>query len=132
MSDICVTDAPPDAALTGRIIGLAIRVHRHFGPGLLESVYETCLCHELVRDGLAIVRQAVLPLMYDGVRLDSGLRAGVIVEQAVILEVKAVEEIVPLHESQMLTYLRLSGCRVGLLLNFNSIMLKDGLRRFVR
>ena len=117
---------------TRQIIGLAIKVHRHFGPGLLESVYEACLCHELVCDGLAIVRQTPLPLIYDGVQLDCGFRADVIVERSVILEIKAVEKIVPLHESQMLTYLRSSGCRIGLLMNFNSVTLKEGLRRFVR
>lgn len=110
---------------------MAIRVHRHFGPGLLESVYEACLCHELVRDGLAIVRQAVVPLTYAGVQLATGFRVDIIVEQSVVLEIKAVEVIISLHESQVLTYLRLTGCRVGLLLNFNSILLKDGLRRFV-
>jgi GxxExxY protein len=124
-------DAPQDDALTRRIIGMAIRVHRHFGPGLLESVYEACLCHELVRDGLAIVRQAVVPLTYAGVQLATGFRVDIIVEQSVVLEIKAVEVIISLHESQVLTYLRLTGCRVGLLLNFNSILLKDGLRRFV-
>jgi GxxExxY protein len=132
MGDTDTTDDPHDDALTRRIIGLAIRVHRHFGPGLLESVYEACLCHELVGDGLAVVRQAVLPVVYDCVHLDTGFRADVVVEQSVVLEIKAVEKIIPLHESQMLTYLRLSGCRVGLLMNFNSIMLKDRLRRFVR
>jgi GxxExxY protein len=132
MSNPDTADAPEDDALTRRIIGHAIRVHRHLGPGLLESVYEACLCHELVRDRLAIVRQAVVPLMYQGVELETGFRADIIVERSVILEIKAVEKIIPLHESQMLTYLRLTGCRVGLLMNFNSIMLKDGLRRFVR
>jgi GxxExxY protein len=131
MNYLDLADAPHDDALTRRIIGMAIRVHRHFGPGLLESAYEACLCHELIHEGLAIVRQVVVPLMYQGVQLETGFRADIIVEQAVILEIKAVENIIPLHESQMLTYLRLTGCRVGLLLNFNSIMLKDGLRRFV-
>lgn len=120
------------SALTERIIGLAIKVHRHFGPGLLESVYETCLGHELVRDGLLVARQVALPLIYDGLRMDCGYRADVIVDETVILEIKSVEHIVPLHESQMLTYLRLSGCRIGLLMNFNCVTLKDGLRRFVR
>jgi GxxExxY protein len=131
MSDPDLIDAPQGAALTRRIIGSAIRVHRHFGPHLLESVYEACLCHELAEDGLAFVRQALLPLTYRGVPLDQGFRADIIVEQPVILEIKAVEQIVPLHASQMLTYLRLSGCRIGLLMNFNSVTLKQGLRRFV-
>jgi GxxExxY protein len=132
MGDPGTVDVLHDDALTRRVIGLAIRVHRRLGPGLLESVYEACLCQELARDGLAIVRQAVVPLTYEGVQLETGFRADIIVEQAVILEIKAVEKIIPLHESQVLTYLRLTGCRVGLLLNFNSVMLKDGLRRFVR
>jgi GxxExxY protein len=119
------------SALTKRIIGLAIKVHRTIGPGLLESVYEACLCHELVCAGMTIVRQAPLSLLYDGVRLDCGYRADVIVERSVIVEIKAVEYVVALHEAQMMTYLRLSGCRIGLLLNFNVVMLKDGLRRFV-
>jgi GxxExxY protein len=131
MSDPYVTDVPQGAALTQRIIGLAIRVHRYFGPALLESVYEACLCHELAEDGLALVRQALLPLTYRGVPLDRGFRADIIVEQSVILESKAVEQIVPLHASQMLTYLRLSGCRIGLLMSLNSVALKEGLRRFV-
>jgi GxxExxY protein len=118
-------------AVTRRIIGLAISVHRCIGPGLLESVYEACLCHELVRDGLTIVRQAPLSLIYDGVRMDCRYRADVIVERSVIVEIKAVEHVVALHEAQMMTYMRLSGCRIGLLLKFSSIMLKDGLRRFV-
>ena len=119
------------SGLSRRIIGLAIKVHRCIGPGLLELVYEACLCHELVRDGLTIVRQAPLSLIYDGVRMDCRYRADVIVERSVIVEIKAVEHVVALHEAQMMTYLRLSGCRIGLLLNFNSVMLKDGLRRFV-
>jgi GxxExxY protein len=118
-------------AVTRRIIGLAIKVHRCIGRGLLESVYEACLCHELVRDGLTIVKQAPLSLIYDGMRMDCRYRADVIVERSVVVEIKAVDHVVALHEAQMMTYLRLSGCCIGLLLNFNSVMLKDGLRRFV-
>jgi GxxExxY protein len=118
-------------AVTRRIIGLAIKVHRCIGAGLLESVYEACHCHELVHDVLTIVRQAPLSLIYDGVRMDRRYRADVIVERSVIVEIKAVEHVVALHEAQMMTYMRLSGCRIGLLLIFNSIMLKDGLRRFL-
>ena len=120
-----------DDGLNKRIIGFAIKVHRYLGPGLMESVYEACLCHDLIQDSLAIKRQAALPLYYNGVRLRCGYRADIIVEQKVILEIKSVEHMTPLHASQMLTYLRLSGCRVGLLMNFNSLTLKDGLRRFV-
>lgn len=120
-----------DDGLTERIIGLAIKVHRHFGPGLLKSVYEACLCHELRQCGIAVARQVSLPLFYDGIELENDYRADLIVEGRVILEIKSVERIVPVHEAQMLTYLRVSGCRVGLLMNFNCVRLKDGLRRFV-
>jgi GxxExxY protein len=116
---------------TNRIIGLAIKVHRKLGPGLLESVYEECLCWELAHDGLAFRRQVPLPIIYEDVRLKSAYCADIIVEQSVILELKSVERILPVHEAQTLTYLRLSGCRIGLLMNFNSVVLKDGLRRFI-
>jgi|SRR5690348_15361376 len=116
---------------TNQIIGLAIKVHRKLGPGLLESVYESCLCWELAHEGLAFRRQVPLSLIYEDLRLDNAYAADVIVERSVILELKSVERILPVHEAQTLTYLRLSGCKVGLLMNFNSVMLKDGLRRFV-
>ena len=128
------TDTPHvayDDGLTERIIGLAIKVHRHFGPGLMESIYEACLCLELKHSGIAVARQVSLPIFYEGVKLDNGYRADAIVEKRVILEIKSVERLVPLHEAQLLTYLRVSGCRVGLLMNFNCVRLKDGLRRFV-
>ena len=128
------TDIPHlayDDGLTERIIGLAIKVHRHFGPGLMESVYEACLCLELKRGGLAVARQVSLPIFYDGIKLDNGYRADVIVEKSVILEIKSVERLAPLHESQLLTYLRVSRYRIGLLLNFNTLSLKDGIRRRV-
>ncbi len=97
----------------------------------MESVYEARLCHEHVQDGLTIKRLVALPLVCSGVRIRCGYRADVIVEQTVILEIESVEHVTPLHSSQMLTYLRLSGCRVGLLMNFNALTLKDGLRRSV-
>jgi GxxExxY protein len=117
--------------LTKRIIGLAMRVHTRLGPGLLESVYERCLCHEFNRNEVPYTRQVALPLEYDGVRLECGYRADLIVRDEVILEIKSVEHILPLHEAQLLTYLRLSHCKVGLLLNFNIVSLKDGIRRRV-
>jgi GxxExxY protein len=117
--------------LTKRIIGLATRVHTRLGPGLLESVYERCLCHEFNRNEVPYVRQVALPLEYDGVRLECGYRADLIIGDEVILEIKSVEHILPLHEAQLLTYLRLSHCKVGLLLNFNTVSLKDGIRRRV-
>lgn len=111
---------------TNRIIGLAIKVHRKLGPGLLESIYEQCLRWELAHDGLAFRRQVPLPIIYEDMRLNCAYYADIIVEQAVILGLKSVERILPVHEAQTLTYLRLSACKVGLLMNFNSVMLKDG------
>jgi GxxExxY protein len=118
--------------LTGRVIGLAIKVHRTIGPGLLKQVYAECLCHEMALAGLMFQRQVELPLIYGGVRLPRAYRADIIVEEGVIVEVKSIEQILPVHEAQLLTYLRLSGCGVGLLLNFNTTLLKNGLRRFVQ
>lgn len=124
-------NAPDSSSLTRRIIGLAMRVHTRLGPGLLESAYEHCLCHEFERNGLAYARQVDLPLNYDGTFLDCGYRADIIVSNEVILELKSIPQILPLHDAQLLTYLRLSGCRIGLLLNFNTLSLKDGIRRRV-
>jgi GxxExxY protein len=115
--------------LTRRIIGLAIRVHTRLGPGLLEQAYKRCLCHELDRAGIPSQCEIDVPLDDDGTILDCGYRADLIVGNQVILELKSVERISPLHEAQLLTYLRLTGCRVGLLLNFNTVALKDGIRR---
>ena len=117
--------------LTHRIIGLAMRVHRRLGPGLLESVYEKCLCHELDKAGIAFQRQVSLPVLYDDVLIDCGYTADIIVDGQVILELKAVKRTLPLHEAQLLTYLRLSPCRIGLLINFNTVSLTDGIKRCV-
>jgi GxxExxY protein len=117
--------------LTAKIIGAAIEVHRHLGPGLLEPTYETCLAYELEQLGLAVERQKTLPLVYKEIHLDQGYRLDLLVEQQVVVELKVVERITPVHEAQMLSYLRLSRCRVGLLFNFNVKLLKDGIRRFV-
>lgn len=117
--------------LTHRIIGLAMRVHRRLGPGLLESVYERCISHELGKEGIAFQRQVPLPVPYDDILLDCGYIADIIVDGQVILELKAVERTQPLHEAQLLTYLRLSQCRVGLLINLNTVSLTDGIRRCV-
>lgn len=118
-------------ALSNRIIGLAINVHRQLGPGLLESAYEECLCFELHQNDVAFARQVPLPVVYKDVKLECGYRLDIVVEKAIIVEVKAVERLMPIHEAQMLTYLRLSGHKVGLLMNFHSVALKDGLRRLV-
>ncbi len=121
----------PDGKLTYRIIGLAMRVHRHLGPGLLESIYEKCLCYELTRAELQFQHQVPLPVHYDDAVLDTGYIADIIVANQVILELKAVERILPIHEVQLLTYLRITECRIGLLINFNTVSLTDGIRRRV-
>jgi len=113
------------------IIESAFKVHRSLGPGLLESVYEICLCHELTKGGLKFRRQVELPILYDGNKLESGLRIDVLVEDEVIVELKAVENIIPLYKAQVLTYLKLTGKRLGLLINFNVPLLKDGIKRII-
>ncbi len=117
--------------LTESIIAGAIEVHRHLGPGLLESAYVACLAHELGSKGLTLARQVSLPLEFKGIALDCGYRIDLIDEGAVIVEVKAVERILPVHEAQLLTYLRLSGCTVGLILNFHVEMMRRGIVRKV-
>ena len=118
-------------ALSERVIGLAIDVHRQLAPGLLESAYEECLCFELAQDGIAHARQVPLPVVYKEVRLDCGYRMDLVVDRQLIVEVKAVDRLLAIHTAQMLTYLKLSGYRIGLLMNFNTLQLKDGLRRLV-
>ncbi len=122
------TEAPRDP-LTEKVIGGAIEVHRALGPGLLESVYEACLCHELFTANLAFRRQVELPVAYKNVKLDVGYRLDIVVENSLVLEIKAVEKMLPIHEAQLLTYLRLSGCRTGLVINFNVPVLKNGIKR---
>jgi GxxExxY protein len=115
--------------LTGQIIGAAIEVHRHLGPGLLESAYEVCLAYELHLKNLKVERQQMLPIIYKGVRLDCDYRIDLIVENEVIVEIKSVKELLPVHEAQLLSYLKLRGGGRGLLINFNVPLLKDGIRR---
>ena len=124
---------PADAeqALTRNIISAANDVHRALGPGLLESAYQACLCRELELHNLRFRQQVELPLVYKGLKLDCGYRIDFIVEEKVVVELKAVEGILPVHQAQLLTYLRWSGLRVGLLINFNVPVLKDGIRRRV-
>ncbi len=121
--------ADENGLLTEKIIGFAIEVHRHLGPGLLA--YEECLCAELEHGGLAIKRQVPLPVIHKSRRLDCGYRLDIVVDEKIVLEIKTVERLMPIHEAQMLTYLKLSRLPVGLLLNFNSAVLKDGIRRLV-
>jgi GxxExxY protein len=117
--------------LTDRVIGLAIEVHRHTGPGLLESVYEQCLCRELVKAGIVFARQVAIPIVYKGTPVGDGFKADIVVARELILEIKSVATILPIHEMQLRTYLRMSTIRVGLLLNFNVPRLVDGPRRYV-
>jgi GxxExxY protein len=116
---------------TETIIGSAITVHRELGPGLLESAYEACLIYELVESGLKVENQKALPIRYRGVQLDCGYRIDLLVERQIVVELKSIEKIEPIHEAQLLSYLKLSSCKVGLLINFNTKLLKNGIRRFV-
>jgi GxxExxY protein len=115
--------------ITEQVIGAAIEVHKSLGPGLLESAYEECLCHELTLRKMPFERQKPLPVEYKGTRLDCGYRLDLLVENAVVIEIKAIESIEPIHEAQLLTYLKLGGWKLGLLINFNVSVLKDGIRR---
>jgi GxxExxY protein len=117
--------------LTDRIIGLAIEVHRRTGPGLLESVYAACMCFELEHADIPFAPQVNIPVTYKGMKIPLGFRADILVAETVILEIKAVPTVVPAHEAQLRTYLRMSGIPVGLLLNFHALRLIDGLKRFV-
>lgn len=115
--------------LTGNVIGAAIEVHRILGPGLLESAYEECLCHELKLRGIPFERQKALPVEYKGVMLDCGYRLDMVVEKRLILELKACERLERIHEAQLLTYLKLTSIRIGLLINFNVTVLRQGIKR---
>lgn len=115
--------------LSESIIGAAIKVHRALGPGLLESAYEACVVHELLKSGLRVARQVDIPIVYDSLRLDSAFRMDMLVENAVVVELKSIDKIAPIHEAQLLTYLRLSRMPVGLLINFNVTRLIDGVVR---
>jgi GxxExxY protein len=117
--------------LTGRIIGAAIKIHRRLGPGLLESAYESCLAYELDLQGLRVVRQKAVPLVYERVKLDCGFRADMVVENRVVVELKCKEQVHPVDEVQLLSHLRLLGLQAGLLINFHVVCLRDGIRRIV-
>jgi len=117
--------------LSKRVIGCAIEVHRELGPGLLESTYEQCLAHELSLNGISFQRQHPQPVAYKGILLDCGYRIDMLIEDELIIELKAVEEIKGIHEAQLLTYMKLAGIKTGLLINFNVTKLKDGLKRYV-
>lgn len=117
--------------LSHEIIAAAIEVHRHNGPGLLEAVYEECLGRELMLRGIAHVRQLALPISYKGISLECGYRLDLVVEDLVVLEIKAVEKLLPIHEAQLLTYLKLTRKQLGLLMNFNVPLMKHGIKRMV-
>ena len=117
--------------LSSKIIGASVEVHKALGPGLLESAYESCLCHELNQRGLSFENQKPLPVTYKGQKLDCGYRLDVVVENAIILALKSCDQIEPIHKAQLLTYLKLSGLKLGLLLNFNVPLMRDGIVRIV-
>ena len=124
-------DKDPLNNVTSGIIGAAIDVHRALGPGLLESAYEACLAYELIQREMKVEQQKPLPLIYRDVQLDYGYRIDLLVDDAVTLEIKSVDSLAPIHQAQLLSYLKLSGCEVGLLINFNVMLLKQGIDRMV-
>jgi GxxExxY protein len=113
------------------VLGGAMKVHSALGPGLLESAYEICLAHEITKQGLSIKQQVLLPVQYNGLKLDAGYRLDLLVHNKVIVELKAVEKLLPIHMAQLLSYLKLSGSSLGYLLNFNVVHMKDGIKRIV-
>lgn len=120
-----------DNILTSKIIGAAIEVHHELGPGLLESAYEECLAYELQKLDLPFERQKEIPVFYKGVHMSCGFRADLIVDSRVVVEIKAVHDLEKIHEAQLITYLKLTGCRLGLLMNFNTLLLKHGIKRVI-
>ena len=117
--------------ISNKVLGLAIEVHKHLGPGLLESAYEACLAFELRQQGIEFQRQVALPILYKGSQLDCVYRMDLVVERYLVIEIKTVEQLLPIHQAQLLTYLKLSNLRFGLLLNFNVALLRDGIKRMV-
>src|SRR5262245_42604 len=123
---------PQDVEIVAKkTVDCALRVHKTLGPGLLESIYEVCLAHELRKTGLAVEQQVVLPVVYDGVVLDAGMRLDLWLNKKLIIEIKAVETLLPVHQAQLLTYLKLTENRLGLLINFNVPLIKNGIKRIV-
>ncbi|MDA3928535.1 MAG: GxxExxY protein [Prolixibacteraceae bacterium] len=125
------TDLQKLNEISYKIIGAAYKVHSELGPGLLESTYEVCLEYELLNLGFKVERQKALPLVYDKIKLDAGYRIDLLVEDNIILELKSVEEIAPIHKAQIMTYLKLSGLKLGLLMNFNVLDMKKGIKRII-
>ena len=117
--------------ITGIIIGCAIDVHRQLGPGLLESVYEACLCYEIQKKGLLVEQQVVFPLMYEDIYMELGYRVDLLVEKTIVVEIKSIEALAEIHQAQVLTYLKFSGSKIGLLINFNEKKLVNGIKRLI-
>ncbi|HNW96883.1 MAG TPA: GxxExxY protein [Bacteroidales bacterium] len=117
--------------ITEKIIGCAIKVHSNLGPGLLESAYKECLFYELIKSGLVVEKEKPLPLIYEEIKMECGYRIDLLVENSVVIEIKSVDAINDIHVAQVLTYLKLSKCRIGLLINFNVVKLKDGIKRLI-
>lgn len=117
--------------IAAEIVDAGFQVHKALGPGLLESAYEECVAHELLERGLSVRKQVAMPIAYRGVNLEAGYRIDLLVNSCVVVEVKAIESLLPIHQAQVMTYLRLSGCRLGFLMNFNVQMFKSGVRRIV-
>lgn len=130
-ANITIPLSPEDERIAKLIVDSAFTVHKTLGAGLLESVYETCLCHELEKRGLKYKRQVVVPLVYDGIKFSEGFRLDVLVEERIICELKSVEKMENVHLSQVLTYLKLTGNRLGFLINFNVSLIKNGIRRVI-
>jgi len=126
-----IDPTPYENELATKIIGCAMIVHRHFGPGLIESIYETCFCHELAKAGLKVVRQKRQPIIYDGITFDDPFRMDIVVNDTIIIENKVVEVVLALHKAQLRSYLKLANRRLGLLINFNVELIKDGIHRVV-
>jgi len=117
--------------LSAVIVDCCLKIHNKLGPGLLESVYEEILCYELLESDLSFTRQTVIPVYYNELILDQGFRADIIVEQKIIIEIKSIEQVAPVHKKQLLTYLKLTGLKLGLLVNFNEVLIRDGITRIV-
>lgn len=131
MAISAITPIPNVNRITGLVITAAMKVHSALGPGLLESAYEACLLHELRKRGVRIANQVILPVIYDGVAIELGYRMDLLVEDLVVVELKCIDKIHPVHEAQLLSYMRLSGKQVGLLINFHVAHLRDGIKRMV-
>lgn len=117
--------------ISGAIVDPAMKVHSALGPGLLESAYTACLRHELIKRGFKVASEVPVPVVYDGIRLEAGYKLDLLVEDAVVVELKAIEALAPIHQAQIISYLKLTGKPIGLLINFHSLHLKDGIKRFV-